>query len=330
MKKIDLPKSLVIEYYNNGESCYKIATKFKCSPKTIHNFLIENGINTKRPPNFYRKNKFNERYFETIDTEDKAYFLGLIYSDGCLYKNTLSISLIHTDSYVLESLRDYIGSNSPLYLLPPRKEKHQFQKKFSVSSELLKKDLERLGITPKKSLILNFPNNQQVPPNLLNHFIRGVFDGDGSIFSYERIINNKKYIESGISIISSNSFITNLFNYLKYGNVYSTNYGKNTYLSIKNKNEIKKFIEFIYKDSTIYLKRKKEKSEIVFDYLSKKNYFYNGEKICQMDLNLNIIKIWDNISQIKKETNFNTQTILRNIKGKIKTSNNFIFKIYDR
>jgi hypothetical protein len=256
--------------------------------------------------------------------------LGLIYSDGCLYKNTLSISLIHTDSYVLESLRDYIGSNSPLYLLPPRKEKHQFQKKFSVSSELLKKDLERLGITPKKSLILNFPNNQQVPPNLLNHFIRGVFDGDGSIFSYERIINNKKYIESGISIISSNSFITNLFNYLKYGNVYSTNYGKNTYLSIKNKNEIKKFIEFIYKDSTIYLKRKKEKSEIVFDYLSKKNYFYNGEKICQMDLNLNIIKIWDNISQIKKETNFNTQTILRNIKGKIKTSNNFIFKIYDR
>ena len=67
----------------------------------------------------------------------------------------------------------------------------------------------------------------------------------------------------------------------------------------------------------------------VFDYLNKKNYFYSGEKICQMDLNFNVIKVWDNISQIKKETNFNTQTILRNIKGKIKTSNNHIFKIYD-
>jgi intein-encoded DNA endonuclease-like protein len=329
MKKIDLPKSVVIEYYNNGESCYKIATRFNCSPKTIHNFLTKNGIDTNRRPNFYRKNQFNERYFETIDTEDKAYFLGLIYSDGCLYKNILSISLVQDDSYILDTLKTYIGSTTNLYSLPPRKKSHQPQMKFSVSSEMIKKDLERLGVTPKKSLTLNFPNNQQVPFNLLNHFIRGVFDGDGSIFSYERIINKKKYTEIGITIISSNSFILGLFNYLGYGNVYSTNHNKNSVLSFNNKKDKKKFIEFLYKDSTIFLKRKKEKSEVIFDYLNKKNYFYSGEKICQMDLNFNVIKVWDNISQIKKETNFNTQTILRNIKGKIKTSNNHIFKIYD-
>jgi hypothetical protein len=42
------------------------------------------------------------------------------------------------------------------------------------------------------------------------------------------------------------------------------------------------------------------------------------------------IKIWDNIEEIRKNTNYNTQTILRNIRGKIKTSNNYKFKIYDR
>ena len=55
-----------------------------------------------------------------------------------------------------------------------------------------------------------------VPEKYLNHFIRGVFDGDGSVFYYERVINEKKYIESGVSIISSNYFILELLNILMY------------------------------------------------------------------------------------------------------------------
>ena len=42
-------------------------------------------------------------------------------------------------------------------------------------------DLIKQGCVPNKSLILTFPNKHQVPKNLINHFIRGYFDGDGSI-----------------------------------------------------------------------------------------------------------------------------------------------------
>lgn len=42
-------------------------------------------------------------------------------------------------------------------------------------------DLIKQGCIPNKSLVLTFPNKHQVPENLINHFIRGYFDGDGSI-----------------------------------------------------------------------------------------------------------------------------------------------------
>ena len=93
--------------------------------------------------------------------------------------------------------------------------------------------------------------------------------------------------------------------------------------------KIEKFIEYLYRDATVFLRRKYTKSIEVIDYLKNKPHFYGGEKIAQYSLGGDLIKIWDNIDEIKNTTNYNIQTILRNIKGNIKTSNNFKFEIYD-
>lgn len=329
MKKIELPKELIIELYNNGDGCYKIAKMFNCSPATINNFLKKCGVKTNKTPNDYRKYKLNQNFFEKIDTEEKAYFLGLIYADGCLYKKILSLSLIENDSYILEKFLFFLESDSKLYTVKPRKKTHQTQKKLIVSNNKLGNDLFRLGVMENKSLQLKFPTDEQVPKKFLNHFIRGFFDGDGSVFSYERSIGGKNYTDVGVTIISSNDFINGLKNVIGYGNVYKTNKDKNSFISFKKKKEVEKISKYLYNDSSIFLKRKKEKFREILDFLENKNYFYGGEKIIQTDLSGNTIKIWDNINQIKKETNYNTQTILRNIKGKIKTSNNFKFKLYD-
>jgi hypothetical protein len=330
MKKIELPKDVIIGLYNSGHGCYKIAKKFNCSAATINNFLKKCGVVTNKTPNDYRKYNLNQDYFEKIDTEEKAYFLGLIYSDGCLYKKTLSISLAEIDSHILESFLFFLGSESKLYDIPPRKKNHQPQKKLMISNFKMSEDLKLLGVTERKSLNLKFPTEDQVPKKFLNHFIRGVFDGDGSVFSYERKINDKTYVEIGLSIISSNEFMVGLKNAIGYGNVYTTNNGKNSSISFKKKDQIEGILDYLYEGSTIFLKRKQEKSNEILDLLKNKKYFYGGEKIIQMSLSGEVVKIWDNINQIKKETNYNTQTILRNIRGKIKTSNNFKFKIYDR
>lgn len=329
MKKLNLPKNDIIELYDSGVGCYKIARIYKCSASSINNLLKQEGIQTQKTSNNYRKYNLNENYFEVIDNEFKAYFLGLIYSDGCISRTSLRLSLQEEDGYILDKFLKVIESESKLYDVIPKKESHKNQKLVSISNIKLVNDLFKLGVTKKKSLTIKFPNDEQVPEEFLNHFIRGIFDGDGSVFKYERLINGKKYIESGVSIISSNNFIKGLSNTLNFGNTYITNNGKNSYLSFKKKIDLIKIFNYLYKDSTIHLTRKYSKFLEILDIIENKNFFYSGEKIAQYDLNDKIVKIWDNLSQIKEQTDFNTQTILRNIRGKIKTSNGFRFKIYD-
>jgi hypothetical protein len=330
MKKLNLPKNDIIELYNSGLGCYKISKQYKCSASSINNLLKREGVNTNKNPSNYRKYNLNENYFEVIDNEYKAYFLGLIYSDGCVFNTMLRISLQEEDKSILEKFLENIESEGKLYDVIGRKKSHKNQKLLSISSVKLVNDLVKLGVEPKKSLINKFPSKEQLPENLLNHFIRGVFDGDGSVFEYERIINDKKYVELGVSIISSKEFMVGLSNVIKFGNIYDTNNGKNSFISFKNKRDIQKIFDYLYKDSTIFMDRKYFKFLEILKNIENKQFFYSGEKISQYTIDGELIKVWDNLKQIKEQTDYNTQTILRNIRGKIKTSNNHIFKIYDR
>lgn len=55
--------------------------------------------------------------------------------------------------------------------------------RIQISSKTLTADLLKLGCTPRKSLTLKFPNDGIFKSNdLIRHFIRGYFDGDGSVF----------------------------------------------------------------------------------------------------------------------------------------------------
>ena len=50
---------------------------------------------------------------------------------------------------------------------------------FSISNEKLYDDVVNLGLTPNKSLTMQFPN---IPNEFVRHFIRGCWDGDGSVY----------------------------------------------------------------------------------------------------------------------------------------------------
>lgn len=327
MKKLKLPIKKIIEDYNNGLGCYKLSQKYNCSHSSINNYLKKNGINTKRDPNHYRKYTLNENYFEVINTEDKAYFLGLLYSDGCVYKNTINLSLQYKDSPILQQLKNLIEYTGQLYDIKPRTNTHQPQRKLSFSSKKVVKDLSLLNIIPNKSLTIKFPTYKQVPKKLMNHFIRGVFDGDGTANISKRVIKNKYYDECSISIIGSNDFISGLYDEIKFGNIYKTNNDNNSTIFFKSKFDILKIIDYLYKNSTISLSRKYKMCLKIKKHLECKKYYYSGEKIDQYTCEGIFIKTWGNINEIKKLTEYRTDTILRNIRGKIKTSNGFIWKL---
>jgi hypothetical protein len=204
---------------------------------------------------FIRKNNFDQSYFDVIDTEDKAYFLGLLFADGNVYmkRNRVQITLANEDSYILDKFSQCINSSAKLYL------DREIYSKLILDSKPLCQSLIKLGCIERKSLTLKFPSEEQVPKHLLHHFIRGYFDGDGHISKDKRLV--KPYYH--INITSSEGFIQSLRdelveNGIVPGGTYKRYKEKEVSahtIMVKSKSA-KVFLDYLYKDATIFLTRK--------------------------------------------------------------------------
>ena len=91
-----------------------------------------------------------------------------------------------------------------------------------LTSDKMFSDLIKQGCIPNKSLILTFPNKYQVPENLINHFIRGYFDGDGSI-SYGirerysvRKKQNTKRLSMNAEFVGTKEMLIGINNYINF------------------------------------------------------------------------------------------------------------------
>jgi intein/homing endonuclease len=216
-----------------------------------------------------RKYNIDENFFDLIDSEERAYFLGLLFADGCNFtkKNTVSIGLQERDKDVLVLLRDAIKTNKPLYFVNRNKSHPTWQNQYKlvIHNKKISATLDSLGCHNKKSLILRFPRKGIIPTNLISVFIRGYFDGDGCIYIDKN--NKKDYWAANCSITSTQNFCDNIKKILldvlgicsffekprKYHN-------KNTrVLRIGGNQQVLKFLNWIYKDSKICIARKRDK-----------------------------------------------------------------------
>lgn len=198
--------------------------------------------------------KYNKQFFNNIDTEEKAYWAGFIAADGNIRKDFLKlrIELNIQDYSHLEKFRKSITGNNPIKE-SVRPNNHSCY--IDVNCKEMCLALNDLGITPKKSLTLDI-NIKKIPKDLRRHFIRGYFDGDGSLNNYKR--ENYNYLEWELSFISSNRFLNQILEELnKERKLYSC--GNNYRFCFKSKKDIFEVIEYLYKDATIYLDRKYEK-----------------------------------------------------------------------
>jgi len=255
----------ICSQYVSGLSCAKIAKQFNVSHAYIISVLEKNNI-LRRQKQGNKKYSVNEHYFDVIDTEEKAYFLGFLYADGCNYtpNNHIHIPLQESDKEILEKFIKLIEYTGPLLFINTNKKfpnkKNLYR--LNICNKILSNRLTELGCIHQKSLKLKFPNDKQVPCNLIKHFIRGYFDGDGSFTLYK----NKKtgYYKWCACITSSKKFCESLKLVIK------EKVGINTYikkdrkclniltgsLAISGKNQTEKFLDWIYKESKIKLERK--------------------------------------------------------------------------
>ncbi len=121
-----------------------------------------------------------------------------------------------------------------------------------IDNKNLTNDLRKYGLVERKSLTVRFPENL-FNSSLLPHFIRGVFDGDGSIYKLK--CRKGTY---GFKIVGSSFFIPVLMDILKkYGISLHAGYiGKVMYCHTTKQSELLKLFDFLYQDSRYYLERK--------------------------------------------------------------------------
>lgn len=262
MFKYDNAKYLLAkQMYLEGKSLTQIQKELNFERHKLSYLLQQDGIDIKLNG---QKHEYNETYFNCIDTEQKAYWLGFIYADGNVinYGNyALKICLHYEDlEHVKKFEQVILKSNDTIVseYMAKLKGKEYPSAKILVNSKTVVEQLIKLGCVPDKSLVLKFPNNTIVPDNLINHFIRGYFDGDGCI-TYST--GNKT--SPLISFLGTKSFLDSLLDIFKN---LCTDYGAESLGQKKGQQawEIKKckqdtckeIYEYLYKNATIYLKRK--------------------------------------------------------------------------
>lgn len=249
---------------------------------------------------FEREYQINQKFFNTIDTEEKAYILGFLYADGCNYissngQKEIIACQLEQDKDILEKIKIALESTYPLYT-EIQKENGKTKYIFRVTSSELSDDLYKLGVVYKKSLILQFPEyNIFKDQSLIRHFIRGYFDGDGCIWMGKpkyRDYTDKKtgHTYSRLSLATKFTFTGNIsfieplqdflvseiglsktkLNFSKAKNKTNTTSESVCTMEYSGRKNIKKLYDYMYTNAVIYGNRKKSKFEEIFCADSKK------------------------------------------------------------
>ena len=266
-------------FYLESKSITKTSHNFNKCTKYLKKWFIENNLSYPNE-NFNKKVSLNSSYFRNIDCQNKAYILGFIYADGCLHKRrripngaeglSLSFNIKITDREILEFIKKelnyggILGFNPKANFLAPNGKNYERaeQIRISITSLELCRDLINLGVLSNKSnKEMNMPN---IPSEFIPHFIRGYFDGDGSISLAIKQLKYRVSCRARVSFCcNSKIFLEEIQKYLKLSNINSSLSGlsRNNYtLHISEYSEnIIKFCKYLYTDSKFYLKRKNDK-----------------------------------------------------------------------
>ncbi len=129
--------------------------------------------------------QFDERFFQSIDTEAKAYFLGFLAADGHVRKNhqCVQLALQEKDSEIVYLLAEHLGLDRSRVKFRVHKEKFNMAELY-LSSRFMCEDLVRLGLGHDKSFTL-YITPELLPREMVRHFIRGYADGDGTFQEFD-------------------------------------------------------------------------------------------------------------------------------------------------
>lgn len=273
MRKIILSQEQInniLSLYKSGLGETKIHNQLGISIRHIRRTLGENNILTIGT----KRNFTDETFFENIDSEQKAYWLGFLFADGYVrLRNNkygeLRLKLQSKDKSHIQLFKDTIKSDNIIKDITERymykgQIKNASSTSFSVYSTKIVNDLINLGCVQNKTKFIEFPN--RISHTLIHHFIRGYFDGDGSIYTTKQ--------PYGFFICgSSENFLSKISQIFKENGIGKQDLRKNNnnvfILSSARINDINRIGMFLYNDATVFLKRKKNAFDVIKNKIGK-------------------------------------------------------------
>lgn len=246
--------------YRGGWLVKDIAARYRVKRHVISGVLDRAKVKRRtisRTKSIYEVNEF---FFDSINNEQQAYWFGFIAADGSVSitskKYSVNIELKAQDKDHLIKFRSQIGSTHPLLTREQTVKGKQYKSvRISIGSQYLSNSLIALGVVPGRSNTFSYPD---ISSNLDRHFIRGYFDGDGSL----SLNNRNGYINLIFSITGNEPFLLSIQNIL----MAQCNLSK-TKLATHNKSAVKSLVyggniqvprimDFIFQDAAVYLERK--------------------------------------------------------------------------
>ena len=233
---------IIDKYQNENYSLKKLGSEFHCNYATIRNLLNRHHVIPRGNKQGYPRSEY---YFSNIDTEEKAYWLGFLYADGCVHSNNYEISINITDKEHLQKFQQAIGAINHRIVETQDKRFSAARPlyQFSIKDKQLHADLIKWGCVPQKSLILDkIPN---IPRDYVPHFIRGYFDGNGSLH-YLQGTNNFR-----ISFTSSSKlFLDDIQKELQTKLSIGQSKGNTYQLQISGRKQVERILCYLYQNST--------------------------------------------------------------------------------
>lgn len=252
----EIRDNIVYNYTILKQGRKKSGEQYNFSDNLVKRILLEEGIKLRNFHESKDSKYFIDKSFFFQQSEELAYLIGWIAADGSLgiNSNRVEIDVKSIDKEILEQLRTIIKSERPIKTYP-RKDGYTGSKLW-FENKIIYNELLTYGLVPRKTYSENY-----LPPYRLNkkywkHYIRGLFDGDGSVtkttsLTWKIISTNKTILEAIHDFLLDETNIkTNITEEVKETPIYTIYaYGKEA---------IRIFI-YMYSNTDLCLKRKKEK-----------------------------------------------------------------------
>ena len=288
-EKLKYYRTLADEFLNSSISLTKMAEREGTTRQTLARYFKKLGVEIINKQN---RLKFDNTVFDSIDTEEKAYWLGFIFADGFINsspleadkkpKYTMEIALKADDFHHLEKFNTFMKYEKNGVKIQDAKCGKVICKRcrWSITDKHLWETLNNYGCTPRKSLTLKFPDESMFKSkDLIRHFIRGYFDGDGC---FSRHIN-RTVITPVVGFLGTKEFLDKIPEYSEIEAYYrhDKRHSEFTWRLEYYKEPGIELINYMYRDCTIYLDRKYKLYE----------FFKNGSRSVQEWAELSSSKI---------------------------------------